>query len=84
MIATIHVAGEVQLGGLYQECSRCGFVLQDYAGRQVATVVEPGQPAPTLPAWPVGKRIGMAGPATWVLSDDAVLESDERECRATS
>lgn len=85
MIATVHVAGEIQLGGLRQECSRCGHVLEDWTGRHAMAVTEPGQPAPTLPLWPVGKRIGVADNATFVMGDGVQLDPEtDRECRPTS
>lgn len=78
---TVHIAGPVV--GARQECSRCGYVLDDWTGQEVAVMVEPGQPTPTLSFWPVGEQIAVADCATWVLSDRP-LASDERECRATS
>lgn len=81
MNATIHLAGPVQMGGLYQECSRCGFVLQDYTGGQ--PMVPEGMDT-SIPVWPVGRRISVAGNATWTLADGIPLDADETECRSTS
>ncbi|WP_155353169.1 hypothetical protein [Acrocarpospora macrocephala] len=81
MSATIHIAGPAQLGGLYQTCERCGFVLQDYTG-STPMVVEGEDP--TIASWPEGGRIGVIGNATYTLPDDRPLDDDETECRPTS
>lgn len=78
MRATIHIAGPPQLGGLYQQCARCGHVLQDYTG-SMPMVVE-GQD-PTVPTWIEGQRIGVYGGAMWMLGPDIPLDADEAECR---
>lgn len=81
MNATIHVAGPVQLSGLYQACSRCGFVLQDYTGG-MPMVVEGDDT--TIPAWEEGKRIAVRENASWTLANDMPIGLGEEECRPTS
>jgi hypothetical protein len=84
-IITVHIAGPPQLGGAYQECVRCGHVLEDYTGREVMVAVEPGDTAPpTLPCWPEGKRIGHRGAMTYVLGPERQLAWNEQECRPAS
>jgi len=78
MIATIHVAGPPQLGGLYQTCTRCGHVLQDYTGSQ--PMVPEGED-PTIPTWPEGQRIAVSGNATWTIPPGLPLGHDQTECR---
>lgn len=78
MKATIHLAGTPQLGGLYQRCARCGHVLQDYTDG-LPMVIEGDDP--TLPTWTEGRRIAVAGNATWTLAPDIPLDADETECR---
>lgn len=80
-MTTVHIAGPPQLGGLYQECTRCGYVLQDYTGSQ--PMVVDGEDT-TISAWPEGRRIAVRGNATWVNADGASLDDDETECRSTS
>ena len=68
-IVTVHLAGHPQMGGLYQTCPRCGYILQDFTGSGVVVVDVATDPAAdtTLPTWPEGERIGVfdqAGGAT--------------------
>lgn len=79
MIATIHVAGPPQLGGLHQQCARCGHVLQDYTGSQL--MVPDGQDT-TIPSWAEGRRVGVRENATWTIPDGVPLDADETECKA--
>jgi hypothetical protein len=69
------------MGGLYQECARCGYVLQDFTGGVI--MVPDGQDA-GIPTFPEGWRLVVRGNATWVKADDAPLDDDEIECKATS
>jgi hypothetical protein len=82
MTTTVHVAGPVQLGGHYQECARCGHVLQDYTGSEV--MVPEGQADLGLPSWPEGLPIAVEGGATWVKGADVPLAEHETECRPAS
>jgi hypothetical protein len=83
ILATIHVAGPVV--GVRQECARCGHVLEDWTGQSPAVVAVPGQEPEPLPMWPVGKRIGVAANATFVMGDDIPLDpATDRECRPAS
>jgi hypothetical protein len=82
---TVHVVGPPQLGGLYQECSRCGHVLQDYTGQEVMVAVEPGEAKPpTLPCWEEGARVGQREGMAYVIQSDRQLAWNERECRPAS
>lgn len=84
LVATVHVAGPPQLGGLFQDCARCGHVLQDYTGSEVMVSVEPGDTAPpTIGHWQEGGRIAQVGNATYVVPARP-LDDDERECRPAS
>jgi hypothetical protein len=86
-IITVHVAGPPMHGNLYQECARCGIVLQDYTGRELMVAVDSEDPAPdtTIPAWPEGERIGRLGGVTYVVGPPGrPLDDDERECRPAS
>lgn len=78
---TIHIAGPPQAGGLYQECARCGHVLQDYTGHQLYT---PEGDDTTIAHWPEGRRIGVNDGLTWTLADHIPLNPDETERRPTS
>lgn len=82
--SVVHIAGEPVLGGLRQECSRCGYVLEDWTGRQVMAVVEPGQAAPVLPLWPVGAWVGVSGNAAFVIASERLDRATDRECRPVS
>lgn len=82
MSTTVHVAGPVQLGGLYQQCARCGYVLQDYTGGQV--MVPEGQASQGIPAWAVGGRVAVDGGAKWVVLGDAPLDVGQVECQPVS
>jgi hypothetical protein len=81
-VTTIHIAGPAQMGGLYQDCSRCGHVLQDFTGGQPMTPTD--QADRGIPAWTEGNRIAVNDNATWNIPDGEPLEDDETECRATS
>lgn len=84
MKATVHLAGPPQLGGLYQECARCGHVLQDYTGGEVGVVAEPGA-STDIAHWTEGERIATAGNATWLIGPPGrPLDATETECRPTS
>ncbi|MEU4578982.1 hypothetical protein [Nonomuraea sp. NPDC023979] len=78
----IHVAAEPTFGGLYQECSRCGYVLQDYTGSH--PMVPEDDAGMGIPFWSVGRPVAVQGTATWVMPDGAELAPGEIECRATS
>ncbi|MEV0616147.1 hypothetical protein AB0I81_22730 [Nonomuraea sp. NPDC050404] len=80
-MTTVHVAGPPQMGGLYQECSRCGYVLQNFTGGMI--MVPEGQDT-EIPTFPEGRRIVISGKAAWVLADDRELEDGETECRPAS
>ncbi|MDX3111387.1 hypothetical protein [Nonomuraea angiospora] len=80
-MTTVHVAGPPQMGGLYQECARCRYVLQDYTGG--AVMIPEGQDL-GIPHFPEGRRIAISGNAAWALADDVELDDDETECRPTS
>lgn len=80
-MTTLHTAGPPQFGGLYQACTRCGYVLQDYTGSQ--PMVVDGEDT-TIATWPEGRRIAERGNATWVMADDALLDENETECKAVS
>lgn len=83
MISTIiHVAAEPTFGGLYQACARCSHVFQDYTNSQ--PMVPEDQAGLGIPYWTVGRRIAVCGIASWVLADDAELDSDEADCRPIS
>lgn len=85
--ATVHTAGPPQLGGLYQACTRCGHVLQDYTGGMPMVAVTDDADAQdvSLGVWPEGERVATSGPATWVIGPAGrELDDDERECRPTS
>jgi hypothetical protein len=78
MKATVHVAGPVQRGGAYQQCTRCGHALIDYTG-STPMVVE-GEDL-EIGVWPEGSRVAVSGAASWVLSSDALLDPWETECQ---
>jgi hypothetical protein len=81
----VHVAGPPQLGGLRQECARCGHVLQDYTGQEVMVAVEPGDTEPpTIPCWTEGARVGQRGGMAYIIQSDRQLAWNERECRPAS
>lgn len=83
--ATIHVAGPPQFGGLYQTCTRCGHVLQDYTGGMPMVAVTEEATDVSLPVWPEGERIAVRGNGTWVIGPAGrELDHTERECRPTS
>jgi hypothetical protein len=69
------------MGGLYQACSRCGHVLQDFVGDQI--MVPEGQDR-GIAAWTEGNRVAANDNATWNIPNSEPLEDDETECRATS
>ena len=79
-MTVIHTAGPPQLGGLHQQCARCGHVLQDYTGSQPMVVEDED----TISTWPEGRRIAVRDNATWVMAEDAPLDDDETECQAVS
>lgn len=81
-MTAVHIAGPPQMGGLYQTCSRCGYVLQDYTGGQV--MVPEDQADRGIGIWSVGKRVAVNGDASWRVPDDAPLDDGETECRAAS
>jgi hypothetical protein len=81
-MTTIHVAAEPKFSGLYQDCSRCGYVFQDLTGSQPMV---PEEDAGTgIPYWTVGNRIAVNGRASWNIPNGAPLEDNEIECRPTS
>ncbi|MGP4092976.1 hypothetical protein [Nonomuraea sp. KM90] len=80
-MTTVHIAGPPRMGGLYQECSRCRYVLQNYTGGMV--MVPDGQDA-EIPHFPEGWRIVISGNAAWAKADDAELDDGETECRPAS
>lgn len=77
----VHIAGPPRMGGLFQECARCGYVLQNYTGSVL--MVPDGQDT-GIPTLPEGRRIVISGNATWVKADDAELVDGEIECRSVS
>ncbi|MFC6081015.1 hypothetical protein [Sphaerisporangium aureirubrum] len=75
---TIHVAGEPQMGGLYQQCARCGHVLQDFTGSQ--PMVPEGQDS-AIPYWTPGRPVAVDGNRTWLVADrDRGPLGGEAEC----
>lgn len=81
-MTTIHIAAPPKFGGLFQDCSRCGYVLQDFTGGQPMV---PEEDAGTgIPYWTVGNRVAVNGNATWNMPDDTPLSSGETDCRPTS
>lgn len=78
----VHIAGPPRMGGLFQECARCGYVLQNYTGSVV--MVPEDQADRGIPSFPEGRRLVVSGNATWVKADDAPLESHEADCRPIS
>ncbi|MER7063969.1 hypothetical protein [Streptomyces albidoflavus] len=81
-MTTVHVAGPPQMGGLYQECARCSYVLQDYTGG--AIMIPEDQADTGIPTFPEGWRIVISGNAAWAKAEDAELCEHETECRPTS
>lgn len=81
-MTTIHIAAEPQYSGLYQACSRCGHVLQDYTGGQPMTLQEDAGTG--IPSWTPGNRVAVKDNATWNIPDGEPLEDDETECWPTS
>lgn len=84
-IFTVHLAGPPILGGLRQDCARCGHVLDDWTGREVMAVAGPAGDAPTIPSWPAGARVARLDGTTYVVGPEGrPLTDDERECRPVS
>ena len=84
---TVHIAGPPMHGNRYQECARCGVVLQDYTGHELMVAIDPDDPAPDtgIPAWPEGRRVARLGGTTYQVRPlERALAWDERECRPAS
>ena len=81
-MTTVHIAGEPRFGGLFQDCSRCGYVFQDLTGSQ--PMVPEDQAGLGIPYWTVGGRVAVNGNASWALLDDAELDDAEIKCRPAS
>ena len=79
-MTTVHIAGPAQLGGLYQECARCGHVLQDYTGGQV--MIPEGQADKGIASWLEGGQVAVDGNASWVVGDFPPMGA--AECRPAS
>lgn len=78
----VHSAGPMVAAR--QACTRCGHVLMDYSGQEVAVALQPGEtePAP-LGFWQEGAQVAVRGGMSFVV-EGRPLDGDERECRATS
>lgn len=80
----VHVAGPPLLGGLRQECVRCGHVLQDYSGREIGVVLQPGETEPQpLAQWREGAQVARLGGMSFMI-EGRELDDDEQECRPAS
>lgn len=81
-MSTIHIAGEPRFGGLFQDCARCGYVFQDYTGRQPMAHEEDAGLG--IPYWTVGSRVAVNGGASWTVKVELPLGFGENECRPAS
>jgi hypothetical protein len=63
--ALVHQAGPVVAA--QQRCTRCGYMLEDYAGQRVMVIEGSG---PGLPFWPEGASVIVDGNAAAVVTGD--------------
>lgn len=82
----VHVAGEPVLDGLRQDCSRCGYVLHDYTGSEIAVLGEADDFTPST--FPVGQLVCVLDDpgvrAQIAISPDRIDPATDTECRPTS
>jgi len=78
----VHLAGPMV--GARQACTRCGHVLIDYSGQEVAVALQPGETSPApLGSWAEGAQVAVLGGMSFVIEGRG-LDEDEQECRPAS